>query len=442
MSDLPAPINSKLNKRRVLILTGLPFRKHGNQSMFRFVKKFLDEGIYIIMFSAGFDLNGERTLKHELFKMRKIPSLANLVTIFSNKLYSSIKKQPKANTFKEINSEDIIAAYGKKNFLTMVNKWFKFVLYIIDNLFITLYLIIFHFRLLKSSDILIAYEHSYTLASKILSSIFHKKYINKFQGVVALESTNKNKTEIIKYYPHIYLTINNSDLCIMVNDGSDGKYYAKLRGCENVLFISHGVKKYNHSKDPSHFVHELKKEGKFILFNNATNSIIERVDRIIRGMSKIRPEILKNIVLITTYHGSDRRELEEFAESLGIKDNILFIGRIDANESNYILQHSDVSIMVNDYSNLGNPILESIYYKVPVISIKHPSLEGFLEDGEDSFLIELDKEFDRNVASSIGKLYKDRGLLDLFKENLNKEFQVKELDLQQEVEFREIEKLF
>lgn len=430
------------NQKTVIIITGLPFRKQGNQSLARFVNMFLRRNIKIIMFSAGSDIRGENELKHPFFSIFKIKSLEISFTKFINQIYSKLKsKKPiiKNNYFNTVKSETIIPPHGNYSFSTLLNKWLKLSLNIIDNILLIFYLYFKHFQKIKDASIIIGYEQNYTLSAKMIALIFNKKYINKFQGTI-LKATNRNITKAVKFFPHNLFGINKSDLCLMVNDGTDGKYYAQYRGCEDIFFEPHGVLIYNHKKQKNHLVNKFKKEGKFILFNNASTSTWKRSDRIIRALSKIDPKILPNIILITTYNAPNKPDLVELAKSKKLEKNIIFLEKIDSNESNYILQHSDIAIMTNDFSNLGNPILEAIFYKIPIISISDNSLKGFLTNNVDSILIGLDKQFDQELAKAIEKLYKNKKLYKKFKLNLNKNNQVKELNIQQNREFNTIKK--
>lgn len=429
-------------QKTVIILTGLPFRKKGNQSLIRFVNMFLKKNIKVVMFSAGVDENGENAIEDSLFSFYKVRSLEISFTLLLNKLVIRVKKNKVRadNYFNQIKSEDIIPPYGSYNLSNMLNKWAKFIFDVIDNLVLILYLLIKHGRRIREAQIIVGYEDNYTIAAKAISVLFKKKYINKFQGTI-LKATNRNKLQAIKYFPHNYFTLNKSDLCLMVNDGTDGKYYAEEKGCKNIFFEPHGVLHYEHNNDYNNIVDKLRREGKFVLFNNASGSTWKRTDRIIRGLSQLDKDILENVVLVTTYYASNREELIDYTKQKGLENNVIFVEKIDPYESNYIIQKSDVVIMTNDFSNLGNPVLEAIYYKTPVISIDDGSLDGFVRNEFDGLLIKLDKDFDKNMAMAIGRLCKDRKFYNGLKNNMNSNSQVKELTEQQKREFNAIEKL-
>lgn len=296
-------------------------------------------------------------------------------------------------------------------------------------------------KIVKEADIIVGYEDNFTLCAKWISSLWRKKYINKFQGTI-LKATNRDKSLAIKYFPHNYFSLNKSDLCLMVNDGTEGDYYAKQRGCKKIFFEPHGVLQYKHKEEEFEMLKALKTLGKFVLFNNSSGSTWKRPDRIIRALLKVDKNVLKNISLITTYYGPDREELIEYTKLKGLEKDVIFVEKLDNVQCNFILQNSDVVIMTNDISNLGNPVLEAIFYKIPVISINDGSLDGFVTDKRDSLLVDLDVNFDENIANAIEKLYKDKGYYQKLKRNMNKSNQVRELSVQQAREFNCIKNLF
>ena len=426
----------------IIIFTGLPFRKQGNQSLIRFVNMFLSRDFEVIMYSAGHDTKGENVIDSPLFSLYKISSIGISFTILLNKVASKLKRRRSLvrNYFDQIKSEDIVPPYGNYNFTNLINKWMKYIFSLVDNMILFIYIILFHSAKIKKATVIVGYETAFTICSRWLSRVYKKKYINKYQGTI-LKATNRDKALALKYFPNNYFSVNKSDLCLMVQDGTDGKYYAELKGCKNIFLEPHGVFSYPHHRQYDSIINELKDRKKFILFNNASGSTWKRIDRIVRGLLKLDKDVLENTVLITTYHASNKIDLVNFVKSKGLETNVIFLEKIDSYESNYILQNAHVVIMTNDFSNLGNPLLEAIYYKIPIISIDDGSLDGFLSNNYDSLLIKLNDEFDTNMAKAIEKLYNDKELYNKLKSNMNRENQVKELSVQQDREFMVIKKL-
>ena len=143
-------------------------------------------------------------------------------------------------------------------------------------------------------------------------------------------------------------------------------------------------------------------------------------------------------MFFTSYSGYDRHQLKELAVDLGVDEIVLFLDNIDHIQSNAILRESNVLAMTNDMSNLGNPVLEAIYYGIPTITIKDGSTEGFIKNNVDGYLIDLDDNFDTNFAKIISNLINNEDLYISLKNNIRNNKSVNNLETQQTKEFEAI----
>jgi len=392
-------------QEKVLILTPLPFRKHGNQSLIRFVDMLISEGFEVVIASSGKDLAGENQPNNPNISLVKIPSThENILNLKVKHKMANKNAEPSRNNFyNQVKSETVIPPFGYLNIRTLISKWVLFSLYLIDNILLLGFLFSRERRLMGKVKMFVGYECGYTLTARLVSNLFHKPYINKYQGTV-LKATGREMSRAIKYFPNNYFGINASDLCIMVNDGTDGKYYAERRGCKNIYFEPHGVATRDYQNILERELFDLAPyKDKFIIFNNASGSRWKRVDRIVRAMQFIQPCILDRLIFLTTYKASDRPELMQFAKDIKVDKYIVFLDNIDHRISNYLIQKSQLLVMTNDMSNLGNPVLEAIYYGTPIISINDGSLDGFLINGRNSILLNLDEGFDKTLAHTVEK---------------------------------------
>jgi len=416
---------------------------------------FLARGIKVNMFTSGSDQRGENILEDQNFTFKSIISTRDW--FFSNlrKIGRTLKrfirgKNPVATTidntdgnnyYQQIKSETITPPYGRHNCITLITRWTFFLFGLVDNIFVFFYLALFYYKTIKNSEIIVGYEHAYSFASKWIARMFNKKYINKFQGVVSLKACHENISDCKKYYPYSYFGLLSSDLCIMVNDGTNGIFYARERGCKNIYFEPHGVSDSEYSETYDGNINLNKYAGKFIIFNNASNSKLKRVDRVVRPLQYLAPNIREKVVVITTYHAEDIEILKNYARNMGVSDCILFMDRLNHKDSNYILKNSQLSFMTNEVSNLGNPVLESIYYNIPVLTLDDESTKGFLSDGVDGFIIKLDEQYDYNVANVITKLVEDKEYYKRIKDNLKANRSVNNIKTQQEKEFAAISEI-
>lgn len=427
-----------LSKNKLLVLTALPFRRQGNQSMLRFIQMLIRENHRVCLISSGSDNRGCNTLIHDNFIYKAFPSINFGIINFISKI--SFKKAKKSRNWIKFKSEDILVDSSKLKLKNVIVPWLKFGLQIIDNILLLFYiLIVFNFKIFNYRAI-VSYEYYYFLTSKIISLIFFIKHINKFQGTY-LKVSNGKKKYMVFYYPHLYYGINSSDLTIMVNDGTDGDYYANLRKCKNIFFEPHGVSVDEYLKNKNIPVELVDVFSNNIVFiNMASGSSWKRVDRIIRACQYIDKKLLNKIKIITTYYGPGLSDLKQYCSHLGLSNTIIFCDKLDHIECNSLLRKSHALISVNDFSNLGNPVLEAIYYGIPVISINDGSLNGFLSNNIDSKLIDINDEFDKSLSSAIEKFSQNEKYYFKIKKAIINNKKINSLIVQQKKEYFEINK--
>jgi L-malate glycosyltransferase len=433
--------------KNIVIITELPFRKQGNQSLMRFTNMFLNNDYSISLFTSGNDDLGVVVVEHERFNLKEMPKVqklySGLSSFFRNLIGIDLRDQPsnennKVNHFITMKSDDVIPPFGAHDKQVMIKKWAAFLISYLDNLFCACYLIIKYSNEIRAADVIVGYESGKAIAAKMIARLFGKKYINKYQGTV-LKAVDRNLKDAKLYYPHIYYGINKSDLCLMVNDGTDGEFYARQRGCDNVVFEPHGVgvEEYLVNNEPPQLIRD--NPEKFILFNNASRSRWKRVDRVIRALALFPRENLEKILLLTTYHADDKDLLVEYTKQLGLEKNVKFIAGLNHIESNAYIQFSNVVIMTNEMSNLGNPVLEALYYGTPVLSLNDGSLDGFVNDGVDSVLIDVDGNMDQQMSCALIKLCNDVNYYNSLEVSTSQNTSVSAVKNQQERELQKIE---
>ena len=173
----------------------------------------------------------------------------------------------------------------------------------------------------------------------------------------------------------------------------------------------------------------------------ASGSIWKRVDRIIKGSQYIEENILNKIRIITTYHGPGLDELRKNCDDLQLSDHIVFLSNLNSHQCNYMLKKAHALIAMNDMTNLGNPVLESIFYNIPVISINDDSVRGFLNNNLDSILLNITKDFDRNFSKTIEKFVNNEQFYNNLKSGIIKNNSVKSVQVQQNKEYRKIKSI-
>ncbi len=404
----------------------------------RFVKGLCERGHKVFLATSGLDDRGERVLEHPNFDLAKLVNMK-----FEKKSALESDNTHTDNKYFYISSSDKVAPFGEHNKKVMLRKWFSFVLNYLINIYYVVYCTLKYHRTLVNTDAIIGYEADNAFAAKLLSVLFGKKYINKYQGTV-LKGVERNVSDAIKYYPILYFGINKSDLCLMVNDGTDGRYWAGVRGCENIYFEPHGVAKsdYENNKVTNRISSLIaNKNDKLLIFNNASSSNWKRVDRVVNILEKVEPKIRDKLHVYSTFFGSDLELIKELAVRKGVNNHISFVHGFNHLECNQLLRACDLLIMTNDMSNLGNPVLEAAYYSIPFMTIDDNSLDGVINDG--SYIsIKLNEKFDEEAARRIEELVSNHSVLSDLSSRLTEGSKVRSVEHQQARELDVIENVF
>jgi len=430
--------------KRVLVLTALPFKRRGNQSLLRFVGLFLSRGIHVDMYTSGSDAGGHHRIEDSTFTLHEVFALRDHVFDALRRLARKRRArrprpsaEPPGAYYRRIRSEDVVPPYGAHNWRTALRKWSYFLLLLIDNLLLTLRFLILERAAIRRADLVVGYECDYAFAARFLARAFRKRYVNKFQGTV-LKATGRDRSVARRYYPNAWFGLNRADLCLMVDDGTDGEYYAKVRGNRKIFCEPHGVALGDYS-EPLPPLEDPEFSRRALVFNNASASTWKRIDRILRALARVSPEARERMLFVTTYHADDVDELKAFARDLGLEDCVRFVDRLDHIQSNVLLRHARALVMTNDMSNLGNPVLEAIHYRVPVISINDGSLDGYVTDGVDGMLLDLDDHLDEALARVLEKVVLEDGFAERLRQNRQPNPKVNPLEVQQAREFEVIE---
>lgn len=433
--------------KNVLILTALPFRKHGNQSLLRFTSMLVNNDINVIMYTSGDDATGQEALYQSNFIVYKFKSFSNNSISYFIDLLKRLKvvfNKKNEQVFSDLlssNSWNKLPPYGAHSIKKAVLNWLEYCLLVIENFVIFTYILFFRTRMLQKIDIFIAYEINYSLATKMFSKFFRKPYINKFQGTI-LKACGRNKMHCKLFYPANYFGINKSDLCIMVNDGTDGEWYCKEKGLKNIFFEPHGVIDYLKNSNINIKKFEKIDFNKFVIFNNASPATWKRVDRCIRFLQHIDRNILERITVVTTYNGYGLSDLKALSKALNVDKNVVFINGLTQSECNYILRNSKIILSTNDISNLGNPVLEAVYYNIPVVSLNDGTTDVIFTEKKGAILVDLDHDFDKKLAQAIEKLFLNNNYYLSIKKEIMQNNNVKSLLEQQEKEFNKIKSYF
>jgi glycosyltransferase involved in cell wall biosynthesis len=258
-------------------------------------------------------------------------------------------------------------------------------------------------KLLKSNqyDIIYGYELQGVLAMNLLKFFLPNKTktVSRFQGTFLNEMlVNKQYLRILFNLDLIFAIRANSDLIIMTDDGTQGdQAVQKIKGKKpyNMVFWANGV--------------DLLPTKIEQPFDRTVNLVFMSVSRLV-GWKKVDRNfyILKELIGLgfSDFHyyvigeGDQRKNLESLSVSLGLKNNVTFVGSLKhSSVMNYLLS-ADIFMSMYDSSNVGNPLLEAIRANKIIITlangdtskwIKH-KYNGLIYDPCDLNFLEIAKD--------------------------------------------------
>lgn len=122
--------------------------------------------------------------------------------------------------------------------------------------------------------------------------------------------------------------------------------------------------------------------GRRILMHISNFRAVKRVVDVVRIFARVRPQI--PCVLVMVGDGPDRDDAEEEARTLGVHEDVHFLGRID--DIAPLLASADLFLLPSNRESFGLSALEALASGVPVIGCNVGGLPEVVRDGETGML--------------------------------------------------------
>jgi glycosyltransferase involved in cell wall biosynthesis len=270
-------------------------------------------------------------------------------------------------------------------------------------------------------DIFYAYEILGVPAAKILSKIFKKPIVSRFQGTKLVLWVNKNFWKI-RFWQHVLALKLPVNLLIMTNDGTQGNLVLKSLkvNTSKIAFWMNGVNKniYNSNFNKKIIKRELgilEKEKILLTVSRLENW--KKVDRIIKAIPCVIKEY-QNFKLLVIGKGTERKKLENLVTKLQVTKYIKFLGALQYQKLKKYYNLADVFISLYDISNVGNPLLEAMSCGKCIITLDVGGTNKFIFNNQNGILLKtndlnkLPKIIimllkDNNLRKSLGKAAKN-----------------------------------
>ena len=123
------------------------------------------------------------------------------------------------------------------------------------------------------------------------------------------------------------------------------------------------------------------------------------------------PEVVKrinNARAIIVGDGSQKENLVELTERLGVAEHVIFAGHVDEAEKNSLYNVADILVLPSLYETFGLVLLEAMYHEKPIISSRIAGTSELLTENYNCILVQP-KDY-KALANAIVVILSDRAL--------------------------------
>jgi L-malate glycosyltransferase len=203
------------------------------------------------------------------------------------------------------------------------------------------------------------------------SAAYTTKQILAAEGIHIPFITTLHGTDITllgkdpSFLPAITFSINQSDAVTAVSESLKRETYEYFKITKDIHVIPNfiDVDLYSHTPEECQ-KNNYAPNGEKILTHISNFRKVKRIDDVIRIFESVQKQI--NAKLLMVGDGPEREVAEGMVEEMGIRDKVLFLGKITSPER--ILCISDLFLLPSETESFGLAALEAMAAGVPVIS--------------------------------------------------------------------------
>ncbi|MEK7234394.1 MAG: glycosyltransferase family 4 protein [Elusimicrobiota bacterium] len=183
---------------------------------------------------------------------------------------------------------------------------------------------------------------------------------------------------------------------IMANDGTQGDKVLARMGVpkDKVSFWVNGLDIDDltaaSAETPDSLRRALGAEGKVVLIMVSRLVLWKRQDRGLHLFAGLPRDLQERAILLVAGDGPESARLKQLAEHLGISTKVKFLSGVAHDALAPYYQMADVFLSLTDVSNLGNPILEAMYFGKTIVTIDDGSTAAVLQP-EDAIFVRKDE---------------------------------------------------
>jgi len=214
------------------------------------------------------------------------------------------------------------------------------------------------------------------------------------------------------YKPVVTFSINQSDGVTAVSENLKKDTFEHFEITNDIKVIPNFIDldRFSH-KSKNHFKKAIAPNDEKIIVHTSNFRKVKRVQDVVKIFAKVVETLPAKLLLAGD--GPERVEVEQLCRELNLKDDVRFLGKLDAVEE--ILSVSDLFILPSETESFGLAALEAMACKLPVISSNAGGIPELNIDGVTGFLDEVG-DIDGMAAHAIYILENEQRL-QKFKEN-------------------------
>ena len=208
------------------------------------------------------------------------------------------------------------------------------------------------------------------------------------------------------YAPVVTFSINESDAITAVSSNLRDETFKSFEITKEIQVIPNFVDTSRfHQTDKEHFKKMLAPGNERILVHASNFRKVKRVEDVIQIFAKVNQEIPSRLLMIGD--GPERQNAEELTRTLGIFDEVRFLGRQE--QMDEIFSIADLFVLPSQYESFGLAALEAMACGIPVISTNAGGLNEINIDGQTGYLSEVG-DVDDMAAKALSILKEDETL--------------------------------
>ena len=185
------------------------------------------------------------------------------------------------------------------------------------------------------------------------------------------------------YAPVVAFSINQSDAITAVSENLRDETYKTFKIEKEIEVIYNFVDVQRFTRKPiDAFKKVIAPNGERILLHASNFRKIKRVHDVVKIFYEVQKEIPAKLLFVGD--GPERQRPKNFARSLGVCDDMRFVGKQEQMED--ILAIADLFLLTSEYESFGLAALEAMAAGVPVVSTNAGGLNEINIHGETGYM--------------------------------------------------------